>query len=287
MPAVAAIPSTGEVSLDTIKNTFGVKGSGTGYFGAGPTTATHLYSRYVPATVPIEPGSYYGLDPYSGTIPSSGTISLSQFRGTRPTAKFFCGAETAPNAPSSRRFGYGDAFWQGYDSTHSVTYTEGSRFYYPEISITSSPAMGSISYRNLLATGTNNLWITGVQCQSHYDSTGSGSFAGTCYLHIFFESSLGNNTWINSVDASFTNMYIKIGTNAPITIPFSSKIDNTKKMPVEGFSYSSSGSWYVPPSFRWLGGATSGTPGQVLTLYNQMKSAYYANNNTPCYIWFD
>ena len=284
MPAVAAIPSTGEVSLDTVRNTFGIKGSGLGYFGAGPTTSTHLYNRYVPASVAVDIGSYYGLDPYGGTIPSSGTISLSQFRGAKPTAKFYCGAEVT-SSTGAKRFGYGDAFFQGYDSTHGVTYTEGSRFYYPETNTTSA-SLGSISYRNLLSTGTNNLWLTGVQCQCTYDAAGTGalsSTSGVVGFYLFFESSLGNNTWISTVDARFTNVYVKIGSNATLSLPFSSKSFSTTYNPTEGYFPASSAipSWHSPPHFRWFSHAN------VLPLYNQMKAAYYSGANPACYIWFD
>ena len=283
MPAVPAIPSTGSVSANDIRGAYGVKTTASRGYGTVVAGPSYNYVRYVPVTVPIPINNYYGVDPYNG-VPGSGTISYNSFRGTRPSARFYIGAEVNPNFVKAHRYGFGDAFYQGYDSSRGCVYTEGARFYHPESGST-NPAIGSISHRSLLNTGSNDLWITGIQCESVYDANGSAAFAGSVKFLLFFESAQGNNLGYNTANGSFTTCYVKIGNRDTRAIPYSSKTLSTKSHPNESYHFSQN--YYVPGNFSWNGGPVSGTLGTVLGLYNDMKAEYYAGTNNPCYIWFE
>lgn len=286
MAYVPKIPPTGAVGFNNIVTTFGRLGSGQGYTGAGPVTNSGgLYYRYGASLSNVALADYYGMDPAGGVIPSSGTIRASHFRNAKPSAKFYLGYENP--TVGIRRYGFGNAFSETFTSQSGTSfwYLEGSRFLHPEVNSTSG-ALGSISHRNLMDTGTNNLWITGIQAQAYGDTASNTEASNTTNVMflLYFESTLGGYTFLNSLDASFNNVNIKIGSNSTIVLPFSSNNTSTTT-PKEGWaSISALGlTWRTPPKFRWNFNYTAPVP----SIYNQMKYLYHTSPSTPCYIWLD
>jgi len=233
--------SSGAISISDLRLVFGVPGS-------------EHFNRYVPATVPLAMGSFYGVtNSQTGNTPTGGAISLSNFYGAKPGARVTGGyREHVDNSYlRAKVHGYGQGL-----TSNSYGVQFGNNWVTPENNDSGrGSALGSISYTSFFSTGQYNIKLTGVQLQYMRSGTSSYPQAPKLFFVLFFSPSASSESWMtdaNMVSAlnnnmSFTRCYVRINSTT-YQFNFSDRSFSSYNRP-HAITY---GTYRTPYCYSWV-----------------------------------